>query len=545
MTMNRKKKFKTLSVQFKIILPIMLVVGTIICSMVYYIFLQVHDETDAQGIAMAKIIRIGAELASNNPNSGIEAYLKELHQQLGNELLFSAILNKDTSPVYTTDNNYMGTTTLQTFVKANQDSKEWVLQDTTYKSEAANLLATTLSNGQILVLITSENVLHTIRNVTLVVVTISMVLLLVCIYWIVYRQFETLRTLEKMMSTISEGQGDLTQRLVVKSEDEIGRVANSFNQFIEKIQSIIAQVQQTATATSVHTKNVYDTSIHNMTVSKEIDYAIQSITKATASQYDEIEQGTISIRKIATVIENTDQHAQHLEKLSTLIGQRQQSGEQAVIYLQNHMQSFASLSDQVSVNLNHLITEVNGIVNMSVLIQEISKQTGLLALNASIEAARAGEHGKGFAVVASEVGKLSDQSKEATTQIQDILNRIISSTTLTKEVMNASQIALNDQSQSVDNTSGAFIEIGQSIQEMNSLIVSMKDMTTQLNISKEHIIDFIQSASTTTEETAAGSQEVLASVENQIKMSQQVTDNIGLLTENIKELNVMVDRFKV
>jgi len=75
MTMNQKKKFKTLSVQFKIILPIMLVVGTIICSMVYYIFLQVHDETDTQGIAMAKIIRIGAELASNNPDSGIEPYL--------------------------------------------------------------------------------------------------------------------------------------------------------------------------------------------------------------------------------------------------------------------------------------------------------------------------------------------------------------------------------------------------------------------------------------------------------------------------------------
>ncbi|WP_311198853.1 methyl-accepting chemotaxis protein [Paenibacillus hexagrammi] len=182
---------------------------------------------------------------------------------------------------------------------------------------------------------------------------------------------------------------------------------------------------------------------------------------------------------------------------------------------------------------------------MSDLIQGISKQTGLLALNASIEAARAGEHGRGFAVVAAEVRKLSEQSTEASDRIRGILDNVIQSAEMTKQVMLTSHSALEAQFVSVEHTGAAFREIEETLTEMNQLIITMRGMTQSLNIQKESMIQFIESASAITEQTAAGSEEVLASVETQLEMFGQVSAKAAELTETMQKVKGTFERFKV
>ncbi|MDA8140352.1 MAG: methyl-accepting chemotaxis protein, partial [Desulfobacteraceae bacterium] len=256
-----------------------------------------------------------------------------------------------------------------------------------------------------------------LKNAILSILGIMAVLVLV-MHWIV-KKFVALplQRMNERVHDIAEGEGDLTARVTVFSQDEIGRLSSAFNQFIEKLQHMIRDIAAKAGALS-------DSSVHLASLSENISSdssGMQSRSNTVAASAEQMSQG------MRTVAASMDQSAGSIsmvaaatEQMSSVITEIVQSAAEA-----RRISDAAVAEAQAAVALmGELGKSAQDIGKATQSITDISEQTNLLALNATIEAARAGEAGKGFAVVANEIKELARQTAASSVEIKDKNNGI-------------------------------------------------------------------------------------------------------------------------
>ncbi len=195
-----------------------------------------------------------------------------------------------------------------------------------------------------------------------------------------------LKNLVDRLRDISEGEGDLTQRLDTSSKDEVSEVALYFNRFVERIESLISLTRKVSEEVIVSVR--------------DISGASQKIAQGSALQLTSFESLSTSVQTNATHAKSANEIAQCTAVMATRAGQA----------MHNTVDAMNSIEKSAS-----KIGQVIGVIS------EIAEQTNLLALNAAIEAARAGMHGKGFAVVADEVRKLAERSSLSAREIEGMI----------------------------------------------------------------------------------------------------------------------------
>lgn len=494
-----------------------------------------------QSPSIIQVGRDGGRLVELETQIGAATLMDELRANLGGDVRFAALLDGEGRTVHSTDPQFQEHDIFLSFVRDAADRSTW---ETSYGGDRLSLHYASLSNGQAFAIALSGNVLTEILQSTLIATAIGLVLIGSFVFVVVHLMAKRLTELQTAMESISRGEGDLTQRLPVRSGDEAGRVAEAFNRFGASIRSIIADVQAATKANSETASEIKALSDRTTEVSHDIHQAIREVAAAASKQSVEVDEGMHSIRRMAELIQQTERETNELLDMNAVIHDRQTIGAGAVEELVAGMNEYTERSREVSEHMSTLIRDIDGIREMADVIQGISRQTGLLALNASIEAAKAGEHGRGFSVVASEVRKLSDQSTHASDSIRTIVRSVLDSAERTNGVMTEARQALDKQSGSVEHTSVGFRDMAEALREMSERIDAVQSMAQTMSLQKDQVVAFVESVSAVAEQTAAGSQEMLASVESQLGMFEAVNEKAAELQATMRGLTGAVEKFK-
>jgi methyl-accepting chemotaxis protein len=372
---------------------------------------------------------------------------------------------------------------------------------------------------------------HKLGQVNLMVTLIVVLLAGMVIYVIANSVVRPINRVVDGLKDAAEGEGDLTKRLQISSQDEVGDLAKWFNVFIEKMQAIIKDVADNAAQLKQSSGELYEISAALSAGADQTTERAQSV--ASASEEMSTNMGTVA-STMEEASTNINMVASATEEMSVTISEIAQSTEKARTVTNSAVSHAEGASGQVD-ELGRAAQEIGKVVET---ITDISEQVNLLALNATIEAARAGDAGKGFAVVANEIKELAKQTAGATGEIKRQVSAIQSSTQVTVVQINNITQVVNEVNDIVSKIAAAVEEQSTTTKEIagNVAQASQGIGNVNMNVGQSHTV-----ASDIAKEIA----EVTNAAGNMSNSSSQVSLNAEQLAKLATQLDGTVGKFKV
>lgn len=354
-----------------------------------------------------------------------------------------------------------------------------------------------------------------------------------------------LSKVDKKINDLVSNNGDLTQKIEVKGNDEVSDIADSINSLLEYIREVVSSIYSSSNKLSSSVDTALDTTVKTNDQLSGVSATMEEMSAAmeeTSASLQQVHGSTSKIKgdvqNMYTNVREGTEYADNMEQRAMEMRQRaEQETESAKI-----------AADEMTNELNAKIEKskaVDGISGLTQTILEIASQTNLLSLNASIEAARAGEYGKGFSVVAGEISTLATNSADTAKKIQTISDEVIGTVReLADEATKMVEFVR-------EKTVGGYIQLmetGEQYQEdakkISEMLKNVEQASHNIESSMNVVSDAMDDVSTAVEESARGISDVAGAVS---EMSENMKQNRVVVNENAniaQQLDGEVNKFK-
>ena len=383
-----------------------------------------------------------------------------------------------------------------------------------------------------------------ITQIIVIAIIFAIIIVVIATLILVSILIRPLGFVKTTINDIATGDADLTKRIDINLKDEIGDVVSGFNNFTEKLQTIIAQVKKSRD-TLGNAGISLDSSTQNTATSiDEILVSIDSVHNQIDNQYKSVQQTAGAVNEIASNIEALgnmiENQSSEVSDASVAIEQMIANIKSVNISMEKMSESFDGLADsaqagiELQLNVNTIIEEIKNqsetLQTANMAIAAIAGQTNLLAMNAAIEAAHAGDAGKGFSVVADEIRKLSETSSSQSKTIGEHLNRI---------------------KESIDNVVSASEESSKAFQSVTSKITDTEQLVHQIQAAMEeqntgsmHISNALHSMNDSAIEVRTASVEMSQGNKAILEEVKNLQDATGIMQSSVDEMTHGAEKIK-
>ncbi len=357
---------------------------------------------------------------------------------------------------------------------------------------------------------------------------------------------KAMRKLRKIIDRFDElatADGDLTSRLEFTSKDEVGDIAKSFNVFVEKVQEIVQAISTSCVVVREQSAAFNVSSTDVSVLSEDIAHAVDDISNGATELAIQVENGVSALNLLSNELDIEN---------DLIMGVKDNSGD--VEQLIGHgIENINKLVDCVNKNVAvagkvaKIIAETNSsteqISSASDMIKSIAYQTNLLALNAAIEAARAGESGRGFAVVAEEIRKLAENSSAFAEEISNTIDTLVDKTSQAVAAMREAEKIIEQQEAEMKNTNQKFTGIAKANKSVIKMVVELQAMGKTITEEKSKVIATMENLSAISEQSAAATEEISASIAQQTNAIKEVAEGSKKLDHNVDVIQSNLNRF--
>ncbi len=319
------------------------------------------------------------------------------------------------------------------------------------------------------------------------------------------------------ISNLTNGDGDLTKRIDIKSKDEFGELAAHVNSFIENVQIII--------------KEVKDATNEVASGNNELAATMEELSTTFDSQAKQISDMVLSMDTVRDISNETSQALDTNMDILEGAAVKTQSGADQLNGVQQDMMTIKNETVSLEAVISELADSSNQIGEILSVINDIANQTNLLALNAAIEAARAGEAGRGFAVVADEVRKLAERTQHATGEIESIIGSL----------QQKSNLASVEMTKSVESVQAGVDNIGETNEGFKSAVESVMDLHREMKTVAESVSNQYSTILTVVDNT----QVIAAGIEESNQAVSEVNRTVAHLQERTDGLKMLISKFNV